>query len=54
MYVGVAGIDEMMDIVLSVHAGINVASELRQIYDDVRHVTGSPEVSRWIYQRLIP
>ncbi len=53
MYVGVAGIDEMMDIVLSVHAGINVASELKRIYDDVRHVTSSSEVSRWIYQRLI-
>lgn len=52
MYVGVAGIDEMMDIVLSVHAGINVASELSRIYDDVRHVTSSSEVSRWIYQRL--
>lgn len=52
MYVGVVGIDEMMDLVLSIHTGVDVSGEVRRIYDDVKCVTSSTEVSLWIYQQL--
>ncbi len=52
LYIGICGIDALLDVVLSSHHDIDVPVAIRGVYDQVRTNGGTPETMNWIYERL--
>lgn len=51
-YVGIVGIDSLMDVVLAAHPTIDVAEVLQGVYDQVNANGGTPEEQLWVYKRI--
>ena len=51
--VGIIGIDELMDFIISTHVDdIDASLIIEKVYDCIKAIGGTPETQTWVYSRL--